>query len=329
MKDLNIAIVGLGYFGRFHAKAVQGISGLHLAAVVGREFKPEDDVLLPASVARHNDAAAVFADATIDAVLISTPPSTHIGLIKEAVKAGKHILVEKPAVGSVEELAELRAILTGYDKRFMAGHIYCFNSKVRAMKKLIADGAIGTVRYANFRQLSRGPIRTDADCLWEIGVHHLSIMDYLFDASPLSVATGIAGKIVLGGQDDYTSVGLGYANGVTATITVSWFSSDKDKQSVVVGDKGIIVFDDVARQVSLLSLPYPDAAARAAQTSIWLDASVKATPVETESKDPMIEEWEHFAECIRAGTEPLTGLTHTARITEQLDFISKHIVRPT
>jgi predicted dehydrogenase len=328
MKELNFGIIGFGYFGKYHARVIQRMQGAVLRSVASHSFSPADDEILPPAISRLLDAEELLGDASIDCVVIATPPSTHLELIKAAVRAKKHILIEKPAVINLAELEELDQILIGYDKCFMVGHIYLYNDFIHAIKKIIEEGAIGAVRYVRFRQMGRGPIRTDVDPLLDMGIHHLSIMEYLFGPSAPVAASGMAAAVRPGKTEDFVAASVRYSSGLTAHIEASWFSPEKEKQMVVTGDKGFIVFDDVQKKLTLFNLPYPTDTISEANRSIWLDRIPKEEKIiSVEAEDPQKNELEHFAECARSAEVSQTGIDHIARITRVLDFVSKNIIR--
>jgi predicted dehydrogenase len=330
MKQLNFGIIGFGYFGKYHARVLQRIEGVNLKLVVSNSFPEDSDAILPSSVLRSKNSQDLFSDPEIDCVIIATPPSTHLPLIVAAAAAGKNIFVEKPVVTGIEELAELREILDSSPQCFMVGHIYFYNDYLRYIKKTIEEGKIGAVRLVRFRQLGRGPIRKDATPLEDMAVHHLSMMEYLFGVSEVIKVNGMSSSMLPGKREDFAFANLTYGNGIAASIDVGWFAPKKEKQIMIVGGQGSIVFDDVQKNLTLYKLPYPVSDTVSETGSIWLDAIPEEVLDLTElaaAKDPQQNELEHFVSCVREGKQPSTDLAHAIRMVEMADMVSKSIFR--
>ena len=173
----------------------------------------------------------------IDAVVIATPVATHFDLALKALKAGKHILVEKPLARSVAEVEEIGKLATEKKLTAMVGHTFLFNAAVRYVKKLIDSGELGDIRYIYSQRLNLGRIRSDVDALWNLAPHDISIIQYwLGDPAPLSVVRrGI--DYIQNKVDDVVFLNIIYPNKIMANIHVSWLDPQRVRLMVVVGSK--------------------------------------------------------------------------------------------
>jgi predicted dehydrogenase len=330
MKELNFGLLGFGYFGKHYAQILQQMSGVSLRAVFSPSFAEGKSTELPNSVLQINDAEKLLNDPLIDCVIIATPPSTHLSLLRSAIREKKHILLEKPAVSRGSEIGEFESVLENNKKCFMVGHIYFYNDYLRQIKKTIDCGLLGNIRHISFNQAGRGPIRTDVDCLWEIGAHHISIVEYLFGPMwPIHVQ-GTASSMIPGGRYDFVSAELGYPNGISVDIKTSWFMPLKERLIKIIGDKGSVVFDDIKKTLFFFRLEYPHKEKNLKKFSIWLDdGSEEGTPLiqQSEVRNPQQNELEHFIHCVQTGEKPQTGADHAIRIVKILDFVSKNTSR--
>src|ERR1039458_67261 len=233
MKDNKfvIAQLGCGYWG---ANLLRNFSTLKNCAVkyvvdASQERRAFVETNFPRTKALEN-YQAVLTDPEIDA----------------AVKAGKHIFVEKPLATKAAEVDELARCAKEKNLIVMVGHTFIYNSAVRYVKKLIDAGDLGEVRYVYSQRLNLGRIRSDIDALWNFAPHDISIIQYwLGDPAPLSVSRqGMA--YMQDGIDDVEFLSLTYPGKSMANIHVSWLEPQKVRKMIVVGSKKMVVYDDVA-----------------------------------------------------------------------------------
>src|SRR5207302_7763422 len=144
-------------------------------------------------------------------------------------------------------VAEAQAIVDSADERtkiLMVGHTFLFNPAVRKVKRYIEDGDLGRLLYLSFTRTGLGPIRQDVNVLWDLAPHDLSMLRYWLDADPLEVVA--RGQSYLRrGIEDVVFVTLRYPNDVLAGLHLSWLDPVKDRKVTIVGDRKMVVFDDV------------------------------------------------------------------------------------
>src|SRR5262249_27752928 len=136
-------------------------------------------------VSREPDAA--LSDASVDAVVIATPSSTHHALGRAALSAGKHVMVEKPIATTVAHAEELCALAEQGKRVLVVGHVFLHNSAVQRVKAYLAEGYLGRVHYVSMVRTNLGPIRTDVDAAWDLAAHDLSVANLWLGAEPLAV----------------------------------------------------------------------------------------------------------------------------------------------
>jgi predicted dehydrogenase len=270
---------------------------------------------------------AALRDPAVAAVVVATPAATHFALARQALEAGKHVMVEKPLATSVAEVDELAHHAARRGLVLMAGHTFVYNPAVRYVKRLIDAGELGELRYIYSQRLNLGRIRSDIDALWNFAPHDLSIIQYwLGDAEPSAVSRqGM--DYVQAGIDDVVFLSLAYPKKVLANVHVSWLDPQKVRKMTVVGSRKMVVYDDVADDKIAI---YDKGIDRKAVLGEHMDFDQPARPdfsyrtgdillPRVESIEPRRLEAEHFVDCIRHGKEPTTGLAHARAVVSILE----------
>jgi predicted dehydrogenase len=197
----------------------------------------------------------VLADPAVAAVAIATPAVTHFDLVRAALEAGKHVLVEKPLTSSVSEAVKLAGLAERSGLVLMCDHTYCYTPAVQRIRALIRGGEIGELQFVDSVRINLGLVQPDVDVLWDLAPHDLSILDFVLpeDVMPVSVAAHTAdpignGRACLG----YLSVWL--STGALAHVHVNWLSPTKIRTTVFGGSRRTIVWDDMNPAARLMLL---------------------------------------------------------------------------
>jgi len=243
---LRIALIGLGYWGPNYARVLTELPDVSLVAISDRSA---DALALAESryptVRTTADPAEVFAADDVDAVVVATPTSTHSAVAGAALEAGKDVLCEKPLAATVAECDELIEAAARNDRILFTGHTFLFNPAVLRMRALLDEGALGRLIYAHAVRTGLGPIRQDVNALWDLAPHDLAILFFLFGREPVTVsATGQS--FLRDGVEDVVFAQLRFEDGGLAGVHVSWLDPYKVRRVTAVGDRRMVVFDDVA-----------------------------------------------------------------------------------
>ena len=248
---LRVGLIGLGYWGPNYARVLHEIREAEL--VVACDVSDDGLALIRErypSVRLTREAADVVDAGDVDAVIVSTPTSTHYALSLTALESGKHVLCEKPLAESTSECDELIAAAARSQRVLFVGHTFIFNPAVRQMRELVDGGTVGRVLYAHAARTGLGPIRQDVNALWDLAPHDLSILFYVLAREPVSVsATGQA--FLREGVEDVAFLHLRFDDGAIAAVHLSWLDPYKVRRVTVVGDGRMVVFDDVAADEKL------------------------------------------------------------------------------
>jgi predicted dehydrogenase len=323
----RIALIGLGYWGPNHARVLSELSDTELVWACDIDSSALDLVRTRYPAVRvTTDLDEVLSDSSVDAVIVSTPTSTHSAVSLEAIAAGKHVLCEKPLAGSTEECDEIIAAAEERGSIVMAGHTFIFNPAVRRMKELVAGDEIGRVLYCHAARTALGPIRKDVNALWDLASHDVSILLYLLDREPVEVAAH-GGSYLRGDNEDVVFLSLRFEDAVLANIHVSWLDPYKVRKVTLIGDRRMVVFDDVSPDEKLRlfdkSASYDATAAEARGAdygeykAIVRDGDIMIPKVP--ATEPLKEQLRHFVDCCRDGVRPLTDAVFARRVVAILE----------
>jgi predicted dehydrogenase len=239
----RVAVAGLGYWGPNLARNFDDLAELVWLCDL-------DGAKRERFAARHPHARAtgdfeeVLADPSLEAVVIATPVPTHYSLAKQALEAGKHVLVEKPPAMHGAEMEELVALAAERDLVLMPGHLLLYHPGVLKLKELIDAGALGDVLCVYGNRQNLGIVRTNENALWSLGVHDLSVILWLVGEEPVeAVAHGNA--FLTPGVEDVVFCYLRFPSGKIAHMHLSWLDPHKMRKMTVVGREKMAVFDDM------------------------------------------------------------------------------------
>lgn len=249
---LNVALVGLGYWGSKLAHAVTRTPGASLRWLVEADQELLDQHVRDFPLASgSNDLSEVLGDADVDAVVIATPASTHVNLAAESLLSGKHVFVEKPLALSVGDSESIVRMASERKKTLMVGHTFLYNEAVLQAKKLIDGGDLGAVQYLNFVRTNLGPLRADTSVLWDLATHDVSMALWLIGEQPTSV-TAVGQAWINPGREDFATVWLHFPKNVVAQISVSWLSPERLRKFNIVGDAAMLSVDDANQATPLV-----------------------------------------------------------------------------
>lgn len=242
---MNLAIIGYGYWGPNLVRNFASVSGCNLKLVIdSREERLALVKKAYSSVEISKNVEDAFTRNDIDAVVIATPVFTHFAFAEKALKAGKHVLIEKPMTSSVEESEKLIALATSLNKILMVDHTFLYTGAVQKMKGMIDSGEIGKIKYFDSTRINLGLFQPDVNVLWDLAPHDISILDYLVNEKPISInATGVSHTN--NGIENIAYLTVNYRSDFIAHFNCSWTSPVKIRMLLVGGDKKMVVFNDL------------------------------------------------------------------------------------
>jgi predicted dehydrogenase len=301
---IKVGVVGLGYWGPKLARNFAEMPDVTLAWACDLNQERLDHIrsLYPC-VQATCDYRQVLAS-EVDAVVLATNVSSHYRLALGALRAGKHVLIEKPLAAATAEAMEIAESAERHHLVAMVGHTFQYNAAVNAVRDLIKAGELGHVYYINATRASLGLLQPDINVVWDLAPHDVSILLHILHSEPFQVSA--QGQVYIQKRQHIHEVAymtLYFPSGILANIRVSWLDPVKQRRITVVGSRKMLVYDDIADQkVTLYDKgvevpPYSD-------TPEEFNMSYRhgaETPVPVAWREPLRVECEAFRDWIVTG----------------------------
>jgi predicted dehydrogenase len=242
---IKLAVVGYGYWGPNIVRNVMERPELELWGLC--EMNPERVARFSArypGVRTTADLGEALADPTVDAVSIATPPATHYPLVRRALEAGKHVLVEKPLATSAAEADELVEHAARRGLTLMPGHTFLYSPAVNKVRELIDSGELGEIYFVTSSRMNLGIYQPDG-VVNDLAPHDLSILLYWI-GRPVTMVSASGSTVFQNGVPETAFLTLSFEGGPTASVQLSWLAPHKVRQTIVVGSRRMVVYDDAA-----------------------------------------------------------------------------------
>jgi predicted dehydrogenase len=241
--SIKVGLVGLGYWGPNLARNFDVLAELAWLCDIDDEHRAPFEARYPGAKGTA-DYEELLGDPGLDAVVIATPVPTHYELARQALEAGKHVLVEKPPAMKGAEMDELVRLAAERDLVLMPGHLLLYHPGVRKLKELVDTGELGEVLCVYTNRQNLGIVRTNENALWSLGVHDLSVILWLIGEDP-EEAVAHGRDFLTGGVEDVVFCYLRFPSGRIAHMHLSWLDPHKMRKMTVVGREKMVVFDDM------------------------------------------------------------------------------------
>jgi len=317
--DKNIAVIGCGYWGKNLVRNFAELGALHTICDSSVEVLRKLEALYP-DVRKEISLDAVLSNKEIKGIVISSPAVFHHQMAKQALLADKDVFVEKPLSLAVKEGEELIKIAEEKHRILMVGHVLEYHPGIVKLKQMVGSGELGKINYIYSSRLNLGKFRTEENILWSFAPHDISVILLLLNELPQEVSAH-GGCYLNQHIADVTVTTMSFASGTRAHIFVSWLHPYKEQKLVVVGDKNMVVFDDVALEKKLLLYEHGIE---------WIDRvpmprKQEATPIEFTIAEPLKLECQHFLECLEARSKPRTDGRSGLRVLQVLDACQRSL----
>lgn len=321
---MNIAVIGYGYWG---PNLVRNFSWLESTTVkyvcdISQDRLDKVKPLFPNVEVVTTSYQKVLEDPDVEAIAISTPVNTHFQLAKQALNAGKHVLVEKPMTDNVAQARELVDLAKSKNKILMVDHTFLYTGAVKKIKELIDSGEIGDVLYFDSVRVNLGLFQNDVNVLWDLAPHDLSILNYLIDKKPVKVsATGVAH--VKGGMENIAYMTIFYEDTTIAHFHVNWLSPIKVRQILIGGSEKMIVYDDMENTEKIkvydkgIEINENDKDA-IYKTLIQYRTGDMFAP-KLDGAEALKVECSHFVECIEQNRQPISNGVFGLEVVKMLE----------
>jgi len=314
----SIAVIGCGYWGKNLVRNFSQLGALAQVCDLNEAGRQNAAKLQPACPV-VGDLESVWA-APVEAVVIATPAETHFALVREALEAGKDVFVEKPLALTYDEGAQLVRLAEKRQRILMVGHVLEYHPAVVRLRRMIAAGELGKVRYIYSNRLSLGKIRREENILWSFAPHDIAIILRLMGAMPFEV-TACGGSYLQPNIPDVTVTNLLFDNGVRAHIFVSWLHPFKEQRLVVIGSRKMASFDDVSKKLTLFDQ-------HVEITSNGDPTPVKGDGIEVpyDASEPLRLECQAFLDSVLTRVPPLTDGVSGLRVLSVLQMAQRSMM---
>lgn len=333
INPLRIAVVGAGYWGPNLARNFRASPDWELISICDLDRARAEklsDSLGGVPVMTHLDE--LLLDPDLDAVAVATPAHTHHTVVLAALRAGKHVVVEKPLADSRERGLEMVREADERGLILMADHTYCYTPAATKIREIIEQGMLGDILFIDSVRINLGLIQPDVDVFWDLAPHDLSIMDFILPGGLSATTAAAQGADPLGaGKACVGYLSLPLEGGAIAHVHVNWLSPTKIRQMVVGGTKQTLVWDDLNPQqrlsvydrgVDLQQVSSTEADRAAATVSYRLGDTWSPALPEREALSSMATE---FADSIRGARAPRTDGRAGLRVLSVLEAASRSL----
>ena len=320
---LKIGVIGYGYWGPNVVRNFHNTPNAVVAAVCDLNVKSLQRVrrTYPSMVLTTNPKD-ILTSPDIDAVAIVTPITHHYSLAKAALENGKHVFVEKPFTANTREAEELIELAEQKNLRIMVDHTFLFSGAVRKIRELMNDDVLGNLYYYDSTRINLGLFQHDANVVWDLAPHDLSIIDHLIaDAPEAIVATG---EKHVNGEEDMAFVTIYFPNKIIAHLNVNWLSPVKVRTTLIGGEKRMLVWNDLEADEKLKV--YDKGIERSNGDGYDLRVSYRAGDLwvpRVEQVEALTLEAQYFVDCVLNGQTPFNDGHAGLRVVQMLEAIDE------
>lgn len=326
-EPLLLAVVGCGRWGPNHIRNFCALPGARVSVCVDpdKARRAHMETQFP-DVEAADDIARVLNDPSIAAVVVASPTATHHAVVKACLKAGKHVLCEKPLCETGAQARELAALARKTRRVLMTGHVFLFNGGLAKVKELADSGALGKIHYLSAVRTNLGPIRSDVNAAYDLASHDVAVFNWLLGETP-RWASATGGRFLQRRVEDVVFITLQYPSGACANVHASWLNPKKVRQLIAVGSRKMVSWDDMELSTPVavydkgahFGKSYPEYG-EFLRLSMW-DGDVRLPKVTLE--EPLKAQARAFLEAVRRGKAERSGPDFSAGVVRALEAAQK------
>ena len=321
---ITVAVVGVGYWGSKQLRVMAATPGVARVVAVDARL-PLLSPMAHLLAAGSGFTSLAQALPEVDAVVVATPPQSHVAVGLEAIRAGKHVLIEKPLATSVAGAQQLIEAARQAGVTLLVGHTFEYNGAVWMLRELVRSQELGELYYLDSARLNLGLYQSDVNVVFDLAPHDISIANHVLGAAPTSVQAW-GSRHVDPGREDVAFLKLRYAGlGVQAHIRVSWLDPRKVRTVTAVGSKKMAVYDDTNLEERIRvhdKAALPAGAGGDGRVSYHRGA-VTSPPVSVD--EPLAVQARHFLDCITTGAAPRTGGANGLAVVQVIEAAQRSL----
>jgi len=327
-QTINVGVIGYGYWGPNIVRNFHNASNATVVSVCDLNPKSLERVRRSyPSVGVTTDPDDILNNPAIDAVAIVTPVSHHFPLAKKALENGKHVFVEKPFTQTSAEAQELIELAARKKLLIMVDHTFLFSGAVRKIRELIDNDTLGTLYYYDSTRVNLGIFQHDANVVWDLAPHDLSIIDYLIGGEPEAILA--TGEKHVNGIENIAFITIHFANKVIAHLNVNWLSPVKVRSTLIGAEKKMLVWNDLESDEKIKiydkgverSSGLGDHALRVIHRAgdIWVP--------KLEQVEALTRETQYFIDCIMNNHTPINDGLSGLRVVQMLEAVDRSMAQ--
>lgn len=332
---VNLGIVGCGYWGPNLVRNFNSIPDSEIVYCADFDEKRLQHIksLYP-KTRTVRDYREIVDKKEIDAVIVATPIETHYKIAKDFLNAGKHVLIEKPITNSSEEAKELINLAEKNKRVLMVDHTFEYSAPVRKIKEIIDKGELGQIFTIDMIRVNLGLFHEKANVIADLAPHDISMLLYYLGRMPLSVRA-IGNSYIREGIEDDAHINLEFSDKVMANIHLSWLDPMKIRKTTIVGNKKMLVFDDISENEKIKiydkgvtieknnipKQPYYDTYEQWALS--YRSGEVYSPKIE--NKEPLNVMAMDFIDCIKNNKKPLTDGYSGLKVVKVLEAMQESL----
>jgi predicted dehydrogenase len=319
---IRIGIIGYGYWGPNLVRNFADVEAARVSMVADlRDERLREVARRYPGTRVTTDPDALITDSDVDAVVIATPVDHHYALGMAALRAGKHVLVEKPIASTADQAARLIDEAARRGLVLMVDHTFVYTGAVQKMRELTQAGELGDIYYYDSVRINLGLFQHDVNVLWDLAVHDLSIMDYVLRRTPAAVsATGLAH--LPGRPENIAYMTMFFDDAMMAHVHVNWLAPVKVRRTLLGGSRRMVVFDDLETSEKIKVYDRGISVDPSPQNVYQMLVGYRTGDMwapKLAVTEALNVEARHFVECIESGTPPLTDGEAGLRVVRLLE----------
>jgi predicted dehydrogenase len=325
--SLRVGVVGCGQWGQNYLRVLTELDDTTLVAACEQRQAVRERVAARYPSARHVEDLDELLREDVEAVVVAVEARSHYEIVSAALRAGKHVLCEKPLTVDLEQAVELARLAESCGRTLMVGHIFRYNAGVNALKAAIHEPDFGEICYLCLVRTNLGPIRADVNAAWDLAPHDISIVLHLLDQMPTRVSA-LGFSYLQPAREDVAFITMELPGGVAAHLRVSWLDPRKVREVTVVGRQKMAVLDDILAVEGLRLydkgvLQEPAYSSFGEFQHVVRTGEIRIPPVKGD--EPLRAQVRHFATCIAEGRRPLSDGWDGVRVVSVMDAIQRSL----
>lgn len=323
---IRIGVIGLGYWGPNLVRNFRGVEGATVSRCCDLEPQRFQKLALYGDIQFTTSARELIDSSDIDAVAIASPVHTHYELAKQALKAGKSVLVEKPLSMQVEHAEELVALADRKGLVLQVDHVFVYSPAVRLIKEIVESGRLGKLFFIDSVRINLGLFQHDVNVIWDLAPHDLSIVDYLLGRMPRSVAA--FGSVHANKEiEDVAYLNLDFGDGLIASFHVNWLSPVKVRSMILGGSEKSLLYDDLdmSEKIRVYNRGIAVATDEEKQKTLVSYRTGDMWSPNVSHDEPLSIMAEDFVRCIRNNGRPVADGESGLRVVKILEAAQRSI----